>query len=115
MSNFNLKEVSKETVSRLIILGIVIVNAILKMAGLMPINIDNSDIYNLITAVSTIAVPLYTAWKNNSITVEAQGADKVMKILKSNVRKNAIEQICTVLNETFEKIGLEDGGDESES
>lgn len=70
------------TIARTIVLAIVIINAVLKVLGISPIEIDESQVYEALTAVSVIVVPIWTWWKNNSFTVEAKKADEILHIMR---------------------------------
>ena len=58
--------VKPDTIARTIILGLVLVNAVLKILGIAPIEIEESSIYDLVTAITIVVVPIWTWWKNNS-------------------------------------------------
>lgn len=83
MKNINLKGVSKSTWVRIIGLLIILVNQIATSVfntRLLPF--DDAEVYEGVSTVLTILVSVYAAWKNNSITEEAQYADSVLRLKK---------------------------------
>lgn len=81
----NLKGMTAECVARYIILAITLINAVLKMFGLDIIDVDNDTIYTGVSAVAVVVMAIYTAYKNNSITSEAQMCDNLMHNLKEGL------------------------------
>ena len=75
-------EVKTSTIARTIILILVLINVVLKILGITPVEIDDNLIYQLVTVVTAIAVPLWAWWKNNSFTPAAIEADKVLELLR---------------------------------
>ena len=71
------------TTVRTIMLVITLLNDLLIFYGKSPINIDESTVYQIITVLSTIIVPIWTWWKNNSITKHAKKADEYLDRLKA--------------------------------
>lgn len=59
-----------------------LINAILAMYGKSPLPISETDITNLFSALWVMISALWAYWKNNSFTVEAIEADKVLKEYK---------------------------------
>lgn len=74
---------SKATVVRTIMLVLTIINDILIFRGKSPINIDESTVYQIVSILATILVPIWTWWKNNSITRHAKKADEYLDKLKA--------------------------------
>lgn len=77
-----MKNVSKETIIRTIILVITLVNSILTMFGKNPIPFSEDEIYVGLSAIATVAATIWAWWKNNSFTKNAIAADEYLKGLK---------------------------------
>ena len=74
----------KETVIRSILFVIVIVNMILKYTGHdLIIDADESDVYNFVEMVISVAILILSWWKNNSFTQNAIKADEYLEKLKN--------------------------------
>lgn len=71
-----MKNVSKETIIRTIILVIALLNQILTAAGKNPLPFSDEEIYMGLTAVFTVAATVWAWWKNNSFTQNAIAADE---------------------------------------
>lgn len=85
MKNINLKGVSKATWVRILGLLFILINQVATSVfntQLLPFT--DAEIYEGISTVLTIVISVYTAWKNNSLTEEAQYADSVLKLKKED-------------------------------
>ena len=63
---------------RLIVMLILMINQILIGKGWTPLPYDEEQIYEFVNGLALVAVSIWAWWKNNSITKEAQKADKVL-------------------------------------
>ena len=79
----NLDGVTPETWARIIWLVISLANQILAIFGKGQIKLTESEIYQMVTIINTVIIALWAAWKNNSYSISAQEADKVMIALES--------------------------------
>lgn len=77
-------KISSNTIIRTIVLVITLINQVLTMLGKNPIPFSESQIYEALTAIVTVAASLWAWWKNNSFTAAAIEADSYMKELKQN-------------------------------
>lgn len=77
-----MRNVTKGTVVRTIMLIIVMINMILNATGNNPINISESLVYEVIETLISVAVIIIGFWKNNSYTDNAQQADKYLEELR---------------------------------
>lgn len=75
-------KVKTETIVRTIILVVALVNQILTATGKNPLPFSESEMYEGLTAVATIAASVWAWWKNNSFTKAAINADEYMNELK---------------------------------
>lgn len=78
-----MKNVSKETIARTIILAVALINQILVVLGINPLPFAEEELYNIISTIATVAAALWTWWKNNSFSPEAIQADKYLNELKT--------------------------------
>lgn len=74
---------TKSTIARTVVLIIALVNQVLTMLGYNPLPWSETEVYEGITLILTVASSLYAWWKNNSFTKEAITADEYMKELKA--------------------------------
>lgn len=63
---------------RLVVMLILIINQILISRGWTPLPYDEEQIYEFVNGLALVTVSIWAWWKNNSITKEAQKADKVL-------------------------------------
>lgn len=72
----------KSTIVRSILLLIVLINMVLKATGKDVINIDESQIYDLVEMLISVGIIVLSWWKNNSFTENAIEADKYLEELR---------------------------------
>ena len=77
-----MKNVSKGTIVRTVVLIFALINQTLVMFGKNPFPFSDEQIYTAASTVLTIAASLVAWWKNNSFTKEAIEADTILKDLK---------------------------------
>lgn len=73
----------KETIIRVVVLGIVLINQLLVATGVINFIIDENEVYEIVSTGATLVMSLIAMWKNNSFTKEARMADEYLKKLKS--------------------------------
>lgn len=78
-----MKNVSKDTIARTIILAVALINQILVVLGINPLPFAEEELYNIISTIATAAAALWTWWKNNSFSTKAIQADKYLNELKT--------------------------------
>jgi len=79
-----MKNASKETITRTVILAVALINQILIVFDINPLPFAEEEIYNIISTIATAVAAMWTWWKNNSFTSQAAAADKYLKELKAN-------------------------------
>ena len=84
--NIDLKNVSKETWVRTILLVLAIVNKILAWKGFSPIPIDDDMVLNIVSDLALIITALVAWWKDNAFTVIAQYHNEQMLKDKKQAR-----------------------------
>lgn len=77
-----LKNISKGTIVRTIMLAIVLINLILEKLGLDIINTGENTIAGVVEMVVEIGSIIASWWYNNSYTEKAKKADRFFKALK---------------------------------
>lgn len=80
---FNLKGVSNGTWARLIAMIVVFANLVATtFFDVQLVPFTDAEIYDGASVLVTVLVGIISAWKNNSLTVEAQQADEQLHRLK---------------------------------
>ena len=72
----------KEAIIRLVVLLVLLLNNALLLIGKNPLPWSEEEIYLGVSTVATFVVTLWTYWKNNNITKEAQVSQAYLKDLK---------------------------------
>lgn len=72
----------KAAITRLVVLVLLLINQTLITIGFDALPFTEDQIYEGVSSVATVSVAIWSWWKNNSITKEAQNADAHMRALK---------------------------------
>ena len=79
-------KVKADTVARTIFLALTLINLLLSSLGKVPLQLEESQIYEICTLAAVIVASLSAWWKNNSFTKAAIKADTLIeseKLLKT--------------------------------
>ena len=69
--------VSSGTIARTICLVLALVNQVLAMLGMVPVDVAEDTVYQGVSIVFTVVTALVAWWKNNSFSKKAIAADQV--------------------------------------
>lgn len=72
----------QQAIVRLIVLVILLINQTLIVYGWNPLPFSEEEIYEGISSVAMVLMAIYTWWKNNNVTEEAQKAQEYLDELK---------------------------------
>jgi SPP1 family holin len=86
---------------RIVVLVAALVNQVLVATGKNPLPFADETIYELASVIVTVAVTVYSAWKNNNVTNFAKVAQKVLDALKKG--QITIDAVETLLDEKTEE------------
>ncbi len=75
-------KITKGTITRSILLIVVVLNMILRKLGLSPLNITETEAGCFVETVFEILVIAVSFWKNNSFSENAIRADSFLKALR---------------------------------
>lgn len=73
----------KMTIARTAALALALINQLLASFGYSPLPFDEQQVEVAVSSTLTAAAAVWTWWKNNSVTKEAQEADDIMKQKKA--------------------------------
>lgn len=89
ITTINLKKVKISTWVRLLMMIIALVSYLAKEFGLVPPEVTENEVYNIVIAAFTVVSFLQAYWKNNSFTEAAQEADSYFNLLKEDYKEEA--------------------------
>lgn len=75
--------VTAGTIARTVCLVLALVNQVLAMLGMVPVDIADDTVYQVVSVGATVVTALIAWWKNNSFSKEAVAADEAMKNAKA--------------------------------
>ena len=96
MNKINLKGVTAEAVTGVLILVVALVNAVFQMFGINIIPIADKDISEIISTVFLVITTLYNVYKNRNISSASQKAQEVTNAIKNG--EILIEEVDDLLN-----------------
>nr|DAZ84229.1 MAG TPA: holin [Caudoviricetes sp.] len=96
MNKINLRGVTAEAVTGVLILVVALVNAVLQMFGINTIPIADADVSEIVSTVFLIITILYNVYKNRNISTASQVAQSVTDSIKSG--ELLIEEVDELLD-----------------
>ena len=90
IKNIDWANISASTYVRYILMLLAALNSLLNMLGKNPINVDENQLYELVSNVLTIVILVVNTYKNNSITKQGIEADAVLRNLKDDARAEVL-------------------------
>ena len=96
MSNINLKGVTAEAVTGVLILLVVLINAVLQMFGINTLPIENEEVSNIVSTIFLIATVLWNTWKNRNISTASQAAQQITDAIKNG--EILVEDVNELIN-----------------
>ncbi len=75
-------KISKDTIVRTVLLFVALVNQLLTATGHSVLPFDDDTITEIVSALFTAVTAIAAWWKNNSFTLPALKADKVLEAEK---------------------------------
>ena len=100
MKNINLKGVTAEAVTGVLILLVALINAVLQMFGVNTLPIENGEVSDIVSTIFLITTTLYNVYKNRNISTASQKAQQITNALKSG--ELLAEDVDTLLNKIKE-------------
>ena len=100
MSKINLRGITSETVTGVLILLVALINAILQMLGFNTLPIANDDVSSIVSIVFLIITTLYNTYKNRNISKASQVAQNVCDAIKNG--EILIEDVNALLDKCKE-------------
>ena len=83
MKNINLKGITSEAVTGVLILVVALVNAVLQMFGVDTLPIDDENISAIVSTVFLIVTALYNTWKNRNVTTISQEVQQIADAVRN--------------------------------
>ena len=96
MKNINLKGVTAEAVTGVLVLLVALINAVFQMFGVNTLPIENGEVSEIVSTVFLIGTTLYNVYKNRNITVASQKAQQVTDAIKAG--EILVEDVDTLLS-----------------
>ena len=96
MNKINLKGVTAENITGVLILLVALVKATLQMFGINALLIENHEVSEIVSTVFLIVTTLYNVYKNRNITLASQKAQEVTDAIKAG--ELLVDDVDALLN-----------------
>ena len=96
MKNINLKGVTAEAVTGVLVLLVALVNAVLQMFGINTLPIENGEISEIVSTVFLIITVLWNTYKNRNISTASQTAQQITDAIKNG--EILVEDVNELIN-----------------
>lgn len=100
MKKINLKGITAEAITGVLVLLVALINAILQMFGYNTLPIADDNISNIVSIVFLIVTTLYNTYKNRNISTASQVAQNITDSIKNG--EILIEDVNTLLEKCKE-------------
>lgn len=100
MNKMNLKGITAEAVTGVLVLFVALINAILQMLGFNTLPIADDNISNIVSIVFLITTALYNTYKNRNVSTASQVAQNITDAIKNG--ELLIEDVNTLLEKCKE-------------
>ena len=100
MNKMNLKGITAEAITGVLVLLVALINAILQMFGYNTLPIADDNISNIVSIVFLIVTTLYNTYKNRNISTASQVAQNITDSIKNG--EILIEDVNTLLEKCKE-------------
>jgi SPP1 family holin len=98
MKKINLKGITPEAITRIVVLLIALINAVLQIFGINTIPITNDEASEIVSIVFLIIMTLYNTYKNFNVTPASQIAQNITDSIKNG------ELVAEDIEEILKKI-----------
>ena len=83
MNKINLKGITSEAITNVLILVIAIINAILQMFDINTLPIENEELSAIVSGAFLVGMALWNTWKNRNITTVSQEVQQIADAVKN--------------------------------
>lgn len=100
MNKINLKGITAENVTGILILLVALINAVLQIFGIKILPIEDGEVSNIISTIFLIGTTLWNTWKNRNITTVAQEVQQIADAVRNGelLEKDIKELIWKIRN-----------------
>ena len=96
MNKINLKGITAENVTGILVLLLALINTVLQMFGVKTLPIENVEVANIISTLFLISTTLWNTWKNRNITTISQEAQQIADALRNGeLLENDLKELMT--------------------
>ena len=83
MKKINLKGITSEAITGVLVLLVALINSILQMFGYNTLPIADDNISNIVSIVFLIVTALYNTYKNRNVSTASQVAQNITDAIKN--------------------------------
>ena len=96
MKNINLKGITAEAVTGVLILLVALINAVLQIFGINTLPIGNEEVSEIVSTVFLIVTVIWNTYKNRNISTASQTAQQITNAIKNG--EILVEDVTELIN-----------------
>ncbi len=83
MNKINLKGITSEAITNVLILVVALTNAILQMLGINTLPIENEELSAIVSGIFLVGMALWNTWKNRNVTTVSQEVQQIADAVRN--------------------------------
>lgn len=83
MNRINLKGVTSEAITGILVLLVALINATLQMLGINVLPIEDAEIFAIVSTLFLVLTTLWNTWKNRNLSSARQIAQNITDAIKN--------------------------------
>lgn len=96
MNNINLKGITSEAITNVLMLVVALINAVFQMLDINTLPIENEEISAIVSGLFLAGTALWNTWKNRNITTVSQEVQQIADAVKNG--ELLIEDVHTLIS-----------------
>lgn len=99
MNKINLKGVTSEAITGILVLLVALINATLQMLGINVLPIEDVEISAIVSTLFLVLTTLWNTWKNRNLSSASQIAQNITDAIKNGeILEKDVEELLNKIN-----------------
>lgn len=99
MNKINLKGVTSEAITGILVLLVALINATLQMLGINVLPIEDAEISAIVSTLFLVLTTLWNTWKNRNLSSASQIAQNITDAIKNGeILEKDVKELLNKIN-----------------
>ena len=99
MNRINLKGVTSEAITGILVLLVALINATLQMLGINVLPIEDAEISAIVSTLFLVLTTLWNTWKNRNLSSASQIAQNITDAIKNGeILEKDVKELLNKIN-----------------